>query len=657
MSKIALLIGVSEYEPGLKPLPAAARDVEAVQEVLQHLEIGAFDEVNVLKNPGLLKMRQAISKLYCERDTEDLVLLYFSGHGLTDMSGRFFLTNRETENQGGLDKATALEASFIHDLMENCDSERQIIILDCCLSGAFPTGMTARNSGTIDFQNQLGGKGRIILTSSAATEYSFERQGEELAIYTRYLVEGIKTGAADLDKDGFISVNELHDYVKNQVQKAVPQMHPQRFIFKEGEKILLAKVTTNESIPAYRKLVEQCSFNGEIHSTGRRILERQRKILKISKKEASAIEDEVLRHYREYQRNLKEYEDCLLAEVKIEFPLSDRAQHELKILQRDLNLTESDIDNVTNRIIVGILPAPSITTFPTVPVIISPPRLSLPLKEFIFNIVILDRSGNEIDRASRQTYYFSENLDNKVSLEMSYIPEGSFLMGSLKTEMGQRLNETPQHLVMVKSFLMSKTPITQAQWKAIASSPQINQNLLFDPSNFKGATRPVENVSWHDAVEFCARLSQKSGLEYRLPTEAEWEYACRAGSTTPFHFGETLNPDVANYDASFKYSSGPKGVNRRETTEVNNFKAANALGLFDMHGNVWEWCLDHASNNYDDTPTDGSAWLIDGSSKSRILRGGSWYNDPRDCRSAFRLGWEADERIDRFGFRVVCSVV
>ena len=200
MTKVALLIGVSEYKPGLNSLPAAVRDIEAMEGVLQHPDFGAFDEIRRLPNPGLLAMRSAIAELFGDRDTDDLVLLYFSGHGVTDEYGKFFLTNCDTQKKGRLNKATVVEAGFVHDLMENCDSERQVIILDCCHSGAFPEGMKARDAGsTIDFEQQLGGRGRIVLTSSAATEYSFEREGEDLAIYTRYLVEGIQTGAADLD--------------------------------------------------------------------------------------------------------------------------------------------------------------------------------------------------------------------------------------------------------------------------------------------------------------------------------------------------------------------------------------------------------------------------------------------------------------------------
>ncbi len=242
MTKVALLIGVSDYQPGLNSLPAAVRDIEAMQRVLQHPEFGAFDDVRPLPNPGLLEMRSAIAALFSDRDSDDLVLLYFSGHGVTDEYGKFFLTNCDTQKAGRLNKATVVEAGFVHDLMENCDSERQVVILDCCHSGAFPEGMRARDAGsTIDFRQQLGGRGRIVLTSSAATEYSFEREGEELAIYTRYLVEGIQTGAADLDGDGAVSVNELHDYVREQVHKAAPAMQPERYVFKMAKRFCWRK--------------------------------------------------------------------------------------------------------------------------------------------------------------------------------------------------------------------------------------------------------------------------------------------------------------------------------------------------------------------------------------------------------------------------------
>ncbi len=242
------------------------------------------------------------------------------------------------------------------------------------------------------------------------------------------------------------------------------------------------------------------------------------------------------------------------------------------------------------------------------------------------------------------------DLDNGVILEMVEIPGGTFLMGSPPGEEESDDNERPQHQVTVASFLMGKYPITQAQWQAVAALPQVERELKPNPSSFPGANRPVENVSWYDAVEFCARLSLHTGRECRLPSEAEWEYACRGGTTTPFHFGEAISIYLANYNSSYS-----------ETTPVGMFQVANAFGLYDMHGNVWEWCLDDWHKNYEGAPTDGSAWSDDNDNLDQkktisVLRGGSWVNDPEDCRSAFR---DSDVRrdffVNPFGFRVVCA--
>ena len=189
----------------------------------------------------------------------------------------------------------------------------------------------------------------------------------------------------------------------------------------------------------------------------------------------------------------------------------------------------------------------------------------------------------------------------------------------------------------------------------VAGFPKVKIDLEPEPSYFKGANRPVEQVSWHDAVEFCARLSKQTGREYRLPSEAEWEYACRAGTTTPFHFGEMISTDLANYDGNDTYGSGSKGQYREQTTDVGSFPA-NAFGLYDMHGNVWEWCEDTWHKNYNGAPIDGSAWVSNNENYSRLLRGGSWFFFPEFCRSAFRSnndpgGWQ----LINIGFRVVCA--
>ncbi|BAZ22805.1 hypothetical protein NIES4073_36920 [Kalymmatonema gypsitolerans NIES-4073] len=269
-----------------------------------------------------------------------------------------------------------------------------------------------------------------------------------------------------------------------------------------------------------------------------------------------------------------------------------------------------------------------------------------------------------IHRHLSQAQCFIEDLGNGVQLEMVAIPEGSFLMGSPEDELEHHESESPQHTVTISPFYMGKYPVTQAQWQAVAALPQVNRELKRDPSYFKGANRPVEQVSWYDAVEFCDRLSQYTGKSYRLPSEAEWEYACRARTTTPFHFGETITSELANYDANSTYGNGVKGTYRGETTEVGSFGVANAFGLYDIHGNVWEWCLDDWHDNYEGAPTDGSPWFNDDNDNisqrqgRAVLRGGSWVSNPTSCRSASRYYFNRAGRDYfnlYFGFRVVCA--
>ncbi len=278
-----------------------------------------------------------------------------------------------------------------------------------------------------------------------------------------------------------------------------------------------------------------------------------------------------------------------------------------------------------------------------------------------FDVKTVDATGQEVKREKGQARYFTENLGNNITLDMVAIPGGKFMMGTEDSEI-ERLckkydsewyrKEKPQHEVTVQPFFMGKFQITQAQWKAIAFLPKIERDLEPNSSRFKGDNYPVETVSWEDAVEFCQRLSKQKGKEYRLPTEAEWEYACRAETITPFHFGETITTDLANYNGNNTYASGPEGEYRQQTTTVGSFPP-NAFGLYDLHGNVWEWCEDNWHKNYEGAPTDGSAWLS-GQSNRKVVRGGSWNNFPDFCRSAFRVGVTRDDRDNVFGFRVVC---
>ena len=258
-------------------------------------------------------------------------------------------------------------------------------------------------------------------------------------------------------------------------------------------------------------------------------------------------------------------------------------------------------------------------------------------------VVITNKYGEIIKRQPCLARYFIEYLGNGVNLEMAAIPGGTFMMGSPENEEGRCDDESPQHQVTVPSFFMGKYPVTQAQYQAIMGN---------NPSRFKGSNRPVEKVSWNDAVKFCEKLSQRTGKTYRLASEAEWEYACRARTTTPFYFGETITTDLANYNGNYRYASAPTGEYRRKTTDVGSFPP-NAFGLYDMHGNVWEWCFDHWANSYNNAPTNGSA--VTRSSNTKLLRGGSWSFNPALCRSASRRFYVAGFDRNHVGFRVVCG--
>ncbi|MCU0541122.1 MAG: bifunctional serine/threonine-protein kinase/formylglycine-generating enzyme family protein [Oscillatoriaceae cyanobacterium Prado104] len=284
------------------------------------------------------------------------------------------------------------------------------------------------------------------------------------------------------------------------------------------------------------------------------------------------------------------------------------------------------------------------------------PTLKLPsntLKTCEFETVTVNSKGETIDRNQGRSQVFLETKVNGITLEMVAIPGGSFIMGSLSAEAQRDNNEGTPRTVNVAPFLMGKYQVTQVQWLAVADLPKIKIDLNPHPSYFKGDDLPVEQVSWDDAIEFCARLSQFTGQNYRLPSEAEWEYACRASTTTPFYFGATITPDLVNYNGNYPYGGAEKGIYREKTTAAGSFPA-NSFGLYDMHGNVWEWCQDIWHDDYRDAPTDGSAWETDGDGKYRLLRGGSWCYLARDCRAARREKNSPDTRNSYVGFRVAC---
>ena len=358
-------------------------------------------------------------------------------------------------------------------------------------------------------------------------------------------------------------------------------------------------------------------------------------------------------------------------------PAIPQAKPRRELFGRRVRLTRRQTMGVAALAVVGTgaaIAAPSIRRL-----------LSRPaLQTISFDAASVDEKGTRNPPEKYSTAIFTEALGMGVGLDMISIPAGSFTMGSPAGEPERRPNEGPQHHVTLDPFFFGASPITQGQWSAVllAHPGRIHRDLDPSPSFFKGIDLPVESITWNQAEELCLRLAAITGRAYRLPSEAEWEYACRAGTATPFNFGPTITPELANYCGTggavcgdsdgksvasdvyddVKYSSGaygqgPVGVFRATTTRPGTFPP-NRFGLYDMHGNVWEYCLDKGADSYSEAPLDGAAYLSGPGGSQRILRGGSWSHNPAICRSAYRdyiaaeeAGWQG-----RIGLRVVCTL-
>ncbi|MDX2212163.1 MAG: tetratricopeptide repeat protein [Oculatellaceae cyanobacterium bins.114] len=409
MAKIALLIGVSNYHSGLNPLPAAVRDVEAMRRVLQDSELGEFDRVKPLLNPEPQAMQYEIETLFSNCTKDDLVLLYFSGHGIKDDNGNLYFATPITQNnaRGDLIRSSAVAARFVHDVLHNSRARRQTIILDCCFSGAFDPQLRLKDDGSVDVSGQLGAEGRVVLTSSSSTQYSLELADSELSLYTRYLVEGIETGAGDVNEDGQISVQELHHYAFDRVRATAPNMTPKLICLKDlGFEIILSKARVADPRLRYRKMVTRYATGDTIRPAGRAVLNTLRQQLGLTQPETDDIEAEVFRPYRERIANLQKYQETLLAEAKHEYPLGEDARDALKTLQQLLGLRDADIaaieQDIAAQFAQSTTPIAAVTTSSVIPQPPKPepatqtPTKSLTAEEF------LDRGNEKYNAGDKQ---------------------------------------------------------------------------------------------------------------------------------------------------------------------------------------------------------------------------------------------------------------
>ena len=649
--KLALLIGVSEYGEGFEPLSAPPKDVAAFQQVLQNPELGGFDQVTPLHNPNPTEMRMAIERLFASSGRDDLLLLFFSGHGITDDSFRLYLTTRLSSKDSF--RSTSVDARFIQDLSDGTYAKRQVIILDCCYSGAFAEGWQRKGDVKVEIERELGKEGRVVLTSSSATQVSFQQEDAELSLYTQYLVEGIETGAADDDRDGVVKVRELHSYAKRKVQEAKPKMKPDIIVVDdEGYEIELSQVKRDVAL-LFRQLVEQYTDHdrGEIRNRRcQEILDKRAREWGLSSKKTASILASVLEPSRRRLKSLERYRQEFEKEAQLQYPLEDETLSELREWRQTvLGLEDHDVTSI-QQVIIAKYQSQSASS--SISQLHFEEVTSLDLKSFAFEVVEVDVQGTIVRKERQQAYYFAEDLGNGITLEMVQIPGGIFKVGSPENEVGRYDDEMSQHDVKIQPFFIGKFSITQAQYKGVTGE---NPATQFERDGFVAANKPVVGVSWRDASVFCQSISNHTGKAYRLPTEVEWEYACRSGTLNPFCFGNTISTNLANYDGRYPYNLGSAGKYRKTTVPVDHFRFANNFGLFNLHGNVWEWCSDQWLTSSCIDLEDKNENKSDNSSIMRVIRGGSWRNEANLCRSAFRYYCGANKRLNDIGFRIVCN--
>jgi formylglycine-generating enzyme required for sulfatase activity len=527
-------------------------------------------------------------------------------------------------------------------LLNACYSETQAEAIVTNINYVIGMNQTIRDDAAIAFAT--GFYLALGYDCDIETAYGFGCNAIQLSITGSSIV---RSGVSDTERKAVVDETVEHtvipEHLKPILKKkaslaTIPHPEPPREV-QAAIRLDIDKALESDKIEPYRqevrKYLQENREQGYLGENGLQdyqgtLLEILRDELDIPVEKADEILEE---EFAPILQARQAYRNRLNALIQF-YPFSPAIEKELKQFQSQRKLTDAEVEEISRPILEEA-------------------EWQKKKQRFAFDVITVDRQGKEINKVRQSAEFIAVDLGNGVSLEMVAIPGGTYSMGSA-TGQGDA-DERPQHSVTVPSFLMGKYPVTQIQWRAVVALPQVEISLDLDPSLFKGDNRPVEGVSWHEAVEFCQRLSRLTGHPYRLPSEAEWEYACRAGTNTPFHFGETITAELANYNATFTYAEEPEGNYRQERTPAGQFPP-NAFGLYDMHGNVCEWCADHWHENYQGAPKDEKPWITAKNGEYLLIRGGSWFNNPASCRSANRDFISPADRIGIVGFRVCRGV-
>lgn len=607
--RVALVIGNSAYKDS--PLLNPVNDARAMAQALRGFGFEVVYGEDLSRNDMERNIRLFGSKI---RDGA-VGLFYYAGHGIQINGANYLIpvgANIIIEEEV---KYESVDVGLVLAQMENARNTLNIVILDACRNNPFARSFRSTQKGLASIDAPSG---TLIAYATAPGSVASDGAGKN-GLYTQELLKQMRAPRLNIEQ------------VFKQVRVAVRDL------------------TQGKQVPwESSSLVGDFYFSEPTLPTGRPSSEVSAAAIELSFWESiksSTDPDD----YKEY---LAKYPSGTFAGL---------ARNKIRSLEEAAKPTGGAVEPKSNE--AALLKPNSSGT-------LSPSPMP-PLRGFEFDTVMVDSKGSITSRRKGHARYFTEVI-NGVGLEMVEIPGGTFLMGTSEIEARQVASEykrslsdkklaeqwagseRPQHTVTVPTFYMGKYEVTQAQWRAVVSLPKVKMDLKLSPSVAKDDTLPVELVSWEEAVEFCERLSRATRRQYRLPTEAEWEYACRAGAITQFAFGDTITTRLENYDGNHPYGAAPKGIFSKQPNPVGGSGIANGFGLFDMHGNVGEWCLDTWHENYNGAPSDGRVWE-GGDMRYRVLRGGSWGSHAGFCRAAYRSSAAPVAASNLDGFRVALS--
>lgn len=688
--RYAILIASSKYpdEPGLTPLRCPENDVDALNEVLRSPDFGQFAETFVLKNAPSHEVLEQIETVLHEAGREDLVLIYFSGHGKLNASGQLCLAaaNTKLRTLG----STSIPVERIKSFFDAADTRQRILILDCCYSGAAGKDFI---KGGVDDQLQLmsGGQGTFIMTASTGIQVAVEKEGDSLGLFTKHLVEGIRSGEADRDEDGFVDIHELYQHVYEKV-RAEGAQEPMKWDLHAKGKMIVA-LNPNDAKEKQRQelraklyaLAGQGLLTDSIVSEAVKLVSMSNQEMSDKDKECSLLVDQLISAkirsadfierwmracyvhpgrtnelsdeeiaWREIQNNGNEENSANKPESegierKNELPDEEIIDILYKIQQNGNEESVEAGPGKTQFLVAGLLFGAVVYLLSGSnnknDVVVDQPKIEMASAN---TGKVVSTPGSAVSSTPQQGDII---IDSTTGIELIYIPKGCFKMGSPDNEKDRDKDEGPVHEVCVDGFYMGKYEVTQREWKKI-----MGKNLAYFN---KGDEYPVEQVSWHDIQNFIKKLNSKAGKNYRLPTEAEWEYAARAGTSTARYWGDDISCDQAMYgntktwgdDICTEYIS-KKGLTTGSTAPVGSYHE-NQFGLYDILGNVWELCSDiYAHDWYSSRPDkENNPKNFFDLGEGCVIRGGGW--NSKSVRVAERGQAGLDYKSFNMGFRLV----